>query len=167
MNLHSLADESLSHVAAGWSMFNAENPQKSLAEAKRVLQDGGVLVASSWEETDWLRIVRVIKQIDPAREPPAIPEEWSKAPSLKLQLEAGGYRDVEVHKVPVDIPFASYTSFVDVMMTKVTQVAAASQDLSDEKKELMRNLMINEMRSICPLEPGILKASSLVAVGSK
>jgi hypothetical protein len=35
---------------------------------------------------------------------------------LAAKLEIAGYRDVEVHEGPVDIPFRSYMSFVDGMM---------------------------------------------------
>jgi hypothetical protein len=43
----------------------------------------------------------------------------------------------------------------------------ASQDLDERQKTLLRGLMMGEMRGLCPTEPGILKAVSLVAVGVK
>jgi hypothetical protein len=43
----------------------------------------------------------------------------------------------------------------------------ASQDLDERQKTLLRGLMIEEMRGLCPTEPGVLKALSLVAVGVK
>ena len=143
-----------------------------------MLQPGGVLAASSWAETDWLKILKTITKIDPARSPPSIPDDWAKAPNLKEQLKTAGYRDVEVYEVPVDIPFRSYESFVDipfrsyesfveVMMTRVTQMMNASQDLSEEQKAELKILMTDEIRSLCPTEPGVLKAVSLVAVGVK
>ncbi|KAJ5201345.1 uncharacterized protein N7498_006008 [Penicillium cinerascens] len=167
MDLHSVDDDSLSHVAAGWSFFNAKSPLKALTEARRVLQPGGVLAASSWAETDWLKILRAITKIDPSRSPPSIPDDWAKAPKLKEQLKTAGYLNVEVYEVPVDIPFRSYESFVEVMMTRVTQMMNASQDLSEEQKAKLKILMTDEMRSLCPTEPGVLKAVSLVAVGIK
>lgn len=149
------------------SFFNAKSPLKALTEARRVLQPGGVLAASSWAETDWLKILRTITKIDPARSPPSIPDDWAKAPNLKVQLKTAGYRDVEVYEVPVDIPFRSYESFIAVMMTRVTQMMNASQDLSEEQMAKLKILMTEEMRSLCPTEPGVLKAVSLLAVGVK
>ncbi|KAI2905916.1 hypothetical protein CBS63078_1112 [Aspergillus niger] len=167
MNLATVGDGEMSHVAAGWSFFNASNPQKALSESLRVLHPGGVLAASSWAETDWLKILRTITRIDPARSPPSIPAEWAHAGKLAAQLEIAGFRDVEVHEVAVDIPFRSYASFVDVMMTRVTQMITASQNLDEEQKASLRVLMMDEMRELCPTEPGTLKAVSLVAVGVK
>ncbi|KAB8227682.1 class I SAM-dependent methyltransferase [Aspergillus alliaceus] len=167
MDLATVGDGEMSHVAAGWSFFNANNPQKALSESLRVLQPGGVLAASSWAETDWLKILRTITKIDPARSPPAIPEDWANAGNLVAQLEIAGFRDVDVYEVPVDIPFRSYASFVDVMMTRVTQMMTASQDLDERQKTLLRELMTEEMKGLCPTEPGVLKAVSLVAVGVK
>lgn len=90
-----------------------------------------------------------------------------QVPNLAAQLEIAGYGDVEVHEVPVDIPFRSYASFVDVMMTRVAQMMTASQDVDEGQKHLLRGLMKEEMRGLCPTEPGVLKAISLVAVGVK
>ncbi|GFF46536.1 hypothetical protein IFM46972_08065 [Aspergillus udagawae] len=112
-------------------------------------------------------ILRTITKIDPARSPPSIPEDWAKAGNLAAQLEIAGYCDVEVHEVPVDIPFRSYASFVDVMMTRVTQMMTASQVLDEGQKTLLKGLMMEEMRGLCPTEPGVLKAVSLVAIGVK
>lgn len=126
-----------------------------------------MLAASSWAETDWLKILRTITKVDPARSPPSIPEEWAHSGNLAAQLKVAGFRDVEVHEVAVDIPFRSYASFVDVMMTRVTQMMTASQDLDEEQKASLRVLMVDEMRGLCPTEPGTLKAVSLVAVGVK
>lgn len=132
-----------------------------------MLQPGGVLAASSWAETDWLKIVKAISKIDPSHNPPAIPDEWANATNLKAHLEDAAYRDVEVHEVPVDIPFRTYDSFVEVMLTRVTQMMAASRDLPEEKKAVLRGLMKEEMQNLCPTEPGVLKGLSLVAVGVK
>ncbi|GIC90509.1 uncharacterized protein Aud_006943 [Aspergillus udagawae] len=112
-----------------YRLLQRQHPPKSALESLRVLQPGGVLAASSWAETDWLKILRTITKIDPARSPPSIPEDWAKAGNVAAQLEIAGYCDVEVHEVPVDIPFRSYASFVDVMMTRVTQMMTASQVL--------------------------------------
>jgi hypothetical protein len=53
------------------------------------------------------------------------------------------------------------------MMTRVTQMMTAGHDLDERQKTLLRGLMIEEMRGLCPTEPGVLKAVSLVAVGLK
>ncbi|KAJ5485352.1 S-adenosyl-L-methionine-dependent methyltransferase [Penicillium diatomitis] len=167
MNLTSVGDGEMSHVAAGWSFFNASDPRKALSESWRVLQPGGVLVASSWAETDWLRMLRTITKVDPACIPPSIPARWAKAESLASELEMAGYRDVTVHEVDVDIPFRWHESFVDTMMTKVTQMMTARQDLDEQQKALLAQYMTEEVRSLCSTEPGKLKAVSLVGVGVK
>ncbi|KAI1405993.1 S-adenosyl-L-methionine-dependent methyltransferase [Hypoxylon fuscum] len=167
MDLNSIKDDSLSHVAAGWVFFNVKDPQKALAECKRVLQPGGVLSASSWAETDWLKILKAISKLNPALSPPAIGDDWGKTENVRAQFEKAEFRDVEVVEVPVDIPFKSYESFVDVMLTRVTQMVAASRGLPEEAKSKLKGLMIDEMKELCPTEPGVLKGVSLVALGTK
>ncbi|KAI1759409.1 S-adenosyl-L-methionine-dependent methyltransferase [Hypoxylon sp. FL1150] len=167
MDLKSIEENSLSHVAAGWVFFNVKEPQKALAECKRVLQPGGVLAASSWAETDWLKILKAISKLNPALSPPSIGDDWGKTDNVKAQFVTAGFRDVEVHEVPVDIPFSTYESFVNVMLTRVTQMVAASRGLPEEAKEKLKELMIDEMKELCPTEPGVLKGVSLVALGTK
>ncbi|XXH00639.1 hypothetical protein Hte_006987 [Hypoxylon texense] len=167
MDLNSIEENSLSHVAAGWVFFNVKDPQKALAESKRVLQPGGVLAASSWAETDWLKILKAISKLNPALSPPSIGEDWGRAENVRGQFAAAGFRDVEVHEVPVDIPFKTYESFVNVMLTRVTQMVAASRGLPEEAKEKLKGLMVDEMKELCPTEPGVLKGVSLVALGTK
>ncbi|KAI0169664.1 S-adenosyl-L-methionine-dependent methyltransferase [Hypoxylon sp. FL1284] len=167
MDLNSIAEGSLSHVAAGWVFFNVKDPQKALAECKRVLQPGGVLAASSWAETDWLKILKAISKLNPALSPPSIGEDWGRADGMRAQLDSAGFRDVEIREVPVDIPFSTHASFVDVMLTRVTQMVAASRGLPDDAKEKLRGLMIDEIKQLCPSEPGVLKGMCLVGLGSK
>lgn len=147
--------------------FNAKDPQKALSESKRVLRPDGVLAASSWAETDWLKILKVISKLDPSHKPPAIGEEWGTASGVRAQLETAGFRDVEVREVQVDIPFKSHASFVEVMLTRVTQMVVASRGLPEGAQDKLRSLMIDEIKSICPTEPGVLKGVSLVAFGRK
>lgn len=132
-----------------------------------MLQPGGVLSASSWAETDWLKILKAISKLNPALSPPAIGDDWGKTENVRAQFEKAEFRDVEVVEVPVDIPFKSYESFVDVMLTRVTQMVAASRGLPEEAKSKLKGLMIDEMKELCPTEPGVLKGVSLVALGTK
>jgi hypothetical protein len=52
-------------------------------------------------------------------------------------------------------------------MTRVTQRMTASQDLDERQKTLLRGLMMEEMRGLCPTEPGFSRPFRWLLLGVK
>ncbi|KAI5921287.1 S-adenosyl-L-methionine-dependent methyltransferase [Camillea tinctor] len=167
MDLSAIPDASLSHVLAGWVYHMTSDPQKCLTETHRVLKPGGVLGVTSWKETQWLAAMAPIQKLDPSLRPPVGSPEFASPTGLVKALEAAGFAGVELQEVPVDLPFQSHALFTDVLMTKMPPLVALLARFGPEQKDELRHLMIEEMRALCPEEPGALKGVALVAVGRK
>ena len=144
-----------------------KSPQKCLSETIRILKPRGVLGVASWAETQWLGIMKPLQQIKPDLKPPAGPKEWATAAGLPEELRKAGFQDVQAHEVAVEIAFESHDVFVDVLLTKMPPLVALTKDFSAAQKAELRGLMVEEIRGLCPTEPGTLKGVALVAVGRK
>ncbi|KAI3326234.1 S-adenosyl-L-methionine-dependent methyltransferase [Xylariaceae sp. AK1471] len=167
MDLNSIADESLSHVVAGWVYHIASDPQQCLAETMRVLKPGGVLGVASWKETQWLDAMRPIHKINASLSPPVGSDEFLSSTGLAGVFEKAGFAAVEVSEVHVELPFQTHALFVDILLTKMPPLIALLKGFSEAQTAELRSMMIEEMRGICPSEPGALKGVALVAVGTK
>ncbi|KAI9037316.1 class I SAM-dependent methyltransferase [Aspergillus affinis] len=167
MDLSSIRDDAMSHVAAGWVFFTTKDPQKCLSECQRVLRPDGVVAVSSWEETEWLKIMKPLKQIDPGISPPSMRQGWETVLGLHGQLEQARFRRVEVYQVPTEVAFESYSTFVELLLTKMPHMVTLIRNFSDEQREQLRELMIDEMRRLSLAEPGALKGVALIAIGQK
>jgi ubiquinone/menaquinone biosynthesis C-methylase UbiE len=168
MDLHSIDDDSLSHVLAGWVFFMTSDPQKCLSESRRVLKSDGVLTASSWDgNMEWLQLMRLASVIRPDKEFPSFPEEWTSTSGVRAELEKAGFRDVDVVEVATHWPFESYEAMADNVMTKTPQMLALLKDFTDKEREELAALVIKECRKMTSSEPYALKGVSIVAFGRK
>ncbi|KAL2167842.1 hypothetical protein VTG60DRAFT_709 [Thermothelomyces hinnuleus] len=166
LDLKGIGDNSLSHVAAGLLYNLTTDPHKCLTECRRVLQPNGVLAASAWEGNEWLEMMQVLPIIKPELKS-AVKAKWTSVSAMKADLEAAGFRDVEVESVPVQVPFESHDLFVDTLLTYQPRMTALLRDFTDQEKATLRKLLIEEMKVYCPTEPGELNGVVLVATGCK
>jgi ubiquinone/menaquinone biosynthesis C-methylase UbiE len=119
MDLDKIQSSSKSHITAGWVYFMTPDPQKCLAESKRVLKDGGVLACSSWHDSEWLQLMNLLPKVRPDKKMPEIPENWKNAGPMKAELEKAGFRDVEAHEVHVEMTVDKMEPFVDFVLEKM------------------------------------------------
>ncbi|KAI0836428.1 S-adenosyl-L-methionine-dependent methyltransferase [Hypoxylon sp. FL0890] len=167
MDLNSVADESLSHVMAGWVFHMTHNPQKCLSEARRVLKSGGVLGVASWKETQWLDAMKPIKKLKPELSPPTGSGQFASPSGLSLELKRAGFSKVELQEIDVELPFESHALFIDMLLTRMPPLVAIMKGFSTQQKEDLRYLMTNEIQKLCPQEPGFLKGIALVAISTR
>jgi SAM-dependent methyltransferase len=185
MDLKDIPDGSQSHVTAGWvsSMsswrgepyrssrsqvyFMTPDPQKCLTESLRVLKDGGVLACSSWQGSQWMDLMMLTPQIRPDKKNPSIPDEWTSAENMKVELEKAGFKDVESVRVPTSMSFESREAMVSLCLDKMPIMRALTADLTEDEMARLRKLMDKEMKKMTPDEPGVLEGVALVAVGRK
>ncbi|KAI0203496.1 S-adenosyl-L-methionine-dependent methyltransferase [Astrocystis sublimbata] len=167
MDLHDIKENSQSHVAAGWVFYSTNDPQKCLAESKRVLQPEGVLAVSTWHDIQWLKVQRPLNKLRPDVKAPSLPEGWDTAASLQKQLEKAGFRDVETHEVPVEVAYQTYDVLVQVLTTRVPHIVARTSDFTDAERATLKEMMIGETKALCSTEPGALKGFAIVGLGRK
>ncbi|KAK6079475.1 nucleoside-diphosphate-sugar epimerase [Seiridium cupressi] len=161
MDLNDIKTDSESHVAAGWVLYSTKDPQKCLAESKRVLQPDGVLAVSTWHDIQWLKVQRPLHKLRPDVKALCLPEGWDTESALKKELEKAGFRDVETHLVPVEVAYQTYDVLAEVLTTRVPHIVARTSDFTDEERETLKKMIVEETRALCPTEPGALKGFAI------
>lgn len=166
-DLKDIESSSKSHVTAGWVYFMTPDPQKCLSESRRVLQAGGVLTCSSWKGSQWLDLMNLVKVVRPDKIMPEIPADWREREPLKAELEKAGFREVESYEVETKMEFERLEPFVTFMLEKMPHMQMLAKDMSEEEKDRLKALALEEGRKMCPDEPGVFTGTALVAVGRK
>lgn len=167
MDLKGIADESKSHITAGWVYFMTPDPQKCLSESRRVLKEGGVLGLSSWKDSQWVQLMGMIKTVRPDKEPPSISAEWKDVELLKGELERAQFKNVEAMEVEVTMGFESYDGLISMLTSKMPPMLAMLKDFSEAEMQQFKDAMLKQVKEWCPELPGKMYGTALVAVGRK
>lgn len=185
MDLKDIPSASQSHVTAGWVglieetelhvtetnnsqvYFMTPDPQKCLSESLRVLKDGGVLSCSSWQGSQWMDVMMLLPRIRPDKKNPSMPPEWMEVDKMKGELEKAGFKDVESVQVPTSMGYDRRADFVELCLTKMPPLRASLKDFTEDDMAQLRTLMDEELKKMCPDEPGTLQGVALVATGRK
>ncbi|KAK3059177.1 hypothetical protein LTR09_000743 [Extremus antarcticus] len=166
-NLKDIADDSQSHVTAGFVYFMTSDPQKALTESRRVLKDGGVLSLSSWQGSQWSDLMFLLPKVRPDKKMPHMLPEWTNADKLKGELEKAGFRDVQVQQVKTTMTYEKRSSLIELISTKMPHLVPIIKEMSDEEVQRYKDMMDEDMKKMCPDEPGSLEGVALVATGRK
>ncbi|KAM3415321.1 hypothetical protein BST61_g8850 [Cercospora zeina] len=167
MDLQGLTDGSKSHVTAGWVYFMTPSPEKCLAESLRVLKSGGVLSCSSWQGSQWIELMNLVREIRPEAPVPEIPEGWKYVKGLVVEVEGAGFQEVEAVEVDVTMAFESHEALLDLLTTKMPHMVKLLSSWSGEEVQRLRSMMNDRLKMMSPEEPGRLTGVALVAVGRK
>ena len=96
------ADESFDSAFSMFGLMFFPDRAKGFAELRRVLRPGGTALVSSWHPIDAVPAMRVLfttlRELMPAPAPDG-PPPLSSAASVREEMEAAGFRDVEVHTI--------------------------------------------------------------------
>jgi SAM-dependent methyltransferase len=166
-NLQGVTDGSKSHVLAGWVYFMTPDPQKCLTESLRVLQDGGVLACTAWEDSDWLQVMMTLKEVRPDFTMPELPKNWKDAELLKGELAGAGFREVSSERVPVTMGFETHEGLIDFMADAMPMMTAFTKLMTAEEVRRFKEVAVAKTKSFCPQAPGTLHGWALLAAGQK
>lgn len=166
-DLQGVADESRSHVLAGWVYFMTPDPQKCLTESLRVLTPGGVLACTAWEGSEWLELMYTLDEVRSDLKLPSLPEKWSDVDLLKKELEIAGFKEVQSERVPVKMHFEKHEVLIDFLIEKLPHAVALTKQMSEEEVKKWKELATAKCKEYCADAPGELKGWSLMAIGRK
>lgn len=166
-NLSSIADDSFSHMTAGWVFLITSDPMACLTESRRVLKDHGVLACSSWKYSKWMDLMADITHFRPNVEIFDFPVEWKSTEGLKGEMEKAGFRDVEAQYVEVELTFDTRENLVDMMMNKMPHIITMISDFSPEERQALQQRMMEHVNKMTTEEPGSLSGMASVAFGRK
>lgn len=163
----SAASDTQSHILAGLVYFMTPDPQKCLSESMRMLKPGGVLGLSSWEDSQWLEMMRQLTVVLPERKVPELPKEWSSSGAVQQELNIAGFVDVSSKPLTVYMDYKSHAELAKFLTTSMPPIFAAMKDLNEADVQRVHEAMIRKAREYNPKEPGRLSGQAIVAVGSK
>lgn len=166
-NLQGVADNSKSHVLAGWVYFMTPDPQACLTESLRVLAPGGLLACTSWEGSEWLDLMYTLEKVRPDLTLATLPEKWSDVDLLKKELEIAGFKDVRSERVPVTMKFEKHETLVNFLIEKLPHAVALTKQMTDDEVKRYKELAVEKCKELCPEAPGVLHGRSLMAIGRK
>ena len=119
-DLAGISDGRVSHAMAGFMYFMVPDPQKALRETLRVLAPDGVLVQTSWEQSDWIDLLKEsLAAVRPDMAMPSIPEAWNSAEAVKAELEKAGFREARAESVETFMPVKDPRLSAEFMIKKV------------------------------------------------
>lgn len=189
-NLSTIPSDSLSHVMGSLVYFMLPDPRKGLMEAKRVLKEGGVFACTSWARVDWMRFLREAAQkvrpnvsrrfvslqfmdgknagsrerTDGEGQDPAMLGPWKDTEGVKVELQAAGFRDVQVEYVDVDLPIEDRTGLSNILTRSnnpATKMVVG--DFNDEEVARCRE----ELVKILEQNGNICKGVAVMGIGKK
>jgi len=166
-DLEAIEDNSMSHVTAGMVFFMTPDPLKCLTETRRVLKENGVAAISSWEGNQWMDIMKVMSEVDSAKQLPEIPSEWRSTSGVQGEMQKAGFRDTESHRVHVEMEFQTHESFVDFILAKIPHMITLTKGMSEAELAKLRESMVAKSKDMCPSEPGRFTGEAIVGVGKK
>ena len=166
-DLQGVADGSKSHVLAGWVYFMTPDPTKCLTESLRVLEEGGVLACTAWEESEWLQVMMTLKEVRPDFTMPELPRAWSDVELLGRELEGVGFRGVKSERVPVTMGFETHEGLIDFMADTMPLMTAFTKLMTAKEVKRFKEVATAKLREFCPQAPGKLHGWALLATGQK
>jgi ubiquinone/menaquinone biosynthesis C-methylase UbiE len=169
-DLSAFPDGSVSHAFAGFLMLMVPKAHEAMKDIRRVLTDhngGGVFTLSTWQDSEWFDLIALVAKVRPAKAVPLIPLTWSTVEGVRGELEAAGFRDVEVHTMVSYWPFDDYEELVQLITTQLPAVRSMTSDMSSDELRQVQDLMVEHMKAKHPTAPSRLAGTAIIGFGRK
>lgn len=169
-DLSAFEDGSVSHAYAGFVLFMVPEARTAMKEIHRVLTNqngGGVFSVSSWMGSEWQDLMSIPSKVRPDKMMGKMPETWRTIEGVRGELEATGFRDIEVHTLETYMPFEDYDQLVGGMITEFPIMVRMMSDMTEQEVQKTRELMVEYIKSKHPQTPSRLKGTAIVGMGRK
>ena len=140
-----LADDSVDGVVCRFGLMLMADPERALAESRRVIRPGGRLVLAVWgaaERNPWISIAgRTFAQLGLAPPPePGAPGMFVLADHDRLSglLESAGFEVERIEDVPVVLEFADVDAYIAGSRTTGGVFARTWHDASAEERDAIK-----------------------------
>lgn len=158
-----LADDSVTHMLAGFVVFLVPEPAKAVEAMKSKLVSGGVLAFSSWEGSDWQNLMYYPNKVRPDLVMPSPPADWTQPDGVRKNLEGVGFRDIQVEQTEGHWEFTDYDEICRFILTKMPLAARVISQMSDEEVVQTHALMVSDLKAKYPSLPAKLVGKATVA----
>lgn len=169
-DLTAFQDNTVSHAFASFVLFMVPQARTALQEVRRVLTDqhgGGFFALSSWQGSEWMELMGFISKVRPEKTMPKMPPTWRTEDGVRAELEATGFRDINVYTVETYMPFDDYDEIARYILTQFPGMSRMTGDMTREDLEKVRDLMVEYIKSKHPVAPGRLTGTAIIGAGRK
>jgi len=169
-DLSAFPDASVSHALSGFVLFMVPQARTALKEIHRVLtakNGGGVFETSSWHSSEWMELMGFPAKVRPEKGMPQMPPTWRTVEGVRRELEATGFKDVEVHTVEAYMPFETYDEVARFILSQFPGMSRMTGDMTQAELEKTRDLMVEYVKLKHPTEPSRLVGTAIVGLGRK
>ncbi|KAI9735711.1 MAG: hypothetical protein M1818_006319 [Claussenomyces sp. TS43310] len=169
-HLATIADDSVSHVTAGFLFFLTPDPRAGLVEVRRVLTTqagGGALALSSWLRADWLdATVEVLSTVSPTMTLPRMPANWDSVEGVRGEMQAAGFRHVQTAPVDTYWDYETPAKMVAALIA-MPLLQVVIRDMSEGDRARVEGLMQEWLRAKNGDGKGRLLGVAITGVGRK
>jgi len=168
--LKSIPSESVSHLVGSLVYFLLPQPRKAMEAARRVLTSkngGGVFAMSTMIDAEWTRAIGFVKAVRPDKNLPMPNACWRSKEGLRGELEATGFRNVQVFEAPSYMPFEDHEEIVKYLVSSLPPMRMLTADMTKEEIQKVVNMTTGWLRKKYPTTPARMVGTALIAVGRK
>jgi SAM-dependent methyltransferase len=169
-----LADASVDGVLCRWGLMLFGDPERALAEIRRVLRVGGRFACSVWataDENPWASVAGRA-MVESGVMPPPAPGEpgmfvFGAPGRLEQLLAAAGFADVVVGAVDITFRYADFDEYWALMLELGGAIARAVADLGDAEERSLRDEIARRVEPFATAGGLAFPGRCLNAVGSR
>lgn len=158
-----LADDSVTHMLAGFVVFLVPEPVRAVEAMRRKLSPGGALAFSSWEGSDWQDLMYYPKKVRPDLVMPTLSADWTQPDGVRKQLQQIGFDNVQVEQTKGYWAFTDYDEVCRFILTKMPLAARVISQMSDEEVLQTHALMVADLKTKYPTVPAEMVGNATVA----
>src|ERR1700709_324795 len=126
-----------------------------------------VSALSSWEGNEWMDLLSSLFKVRPDKQVPKMPAEWGTIEGIRGQLEAAGFRDIDVHPSETFWPFDNYEETVHYLLAQLPIMRKLTADVTQGELEDVHKLMVEDLKARHPSLPSRMRGTAIVGVGRK
>ncbi|KAK7746480.1 hypothetical protein SLS53_002439 [Cytospora paraplurivora] len=157
------ANDSVTHMLAGFVVFLVPEPVKAVEAIKLKLAPGGVFAFSSWESSEWQDLMYYPKKVRADLVMPSPPPDWTQPDSVRQHLQKVGFQDIEVVHAEGYLPFTDYEEICRFILMKMPLAARVVAQMSDEEVLQTHALMVSDLKAKYPTVPAKMLGGHNVA----
>lgn len=159
----SFANDSVTHMLAGFVVFLVPEPTRAIEAMRSKLVPIGALAFSSWESSDWQDRMYYPKKVRPDLVMPTLPPDWTQPDGVRERLQQIGFQSVQVEQTKGYWAFTDYDEVCRFILTKMPLAARVISQMSDEEVLQTHALMVKDLKSKYPAVPAEMMGTATVA----
>ena len=122
---------------------------------------------STMIDAEWTRAVGFVKAVRPDKNLPAPNACWRSSEGLGGELEAAGFRDVQVFEAPSYMPFEDHEEIVQYLVSSLPPMKMLTADMTKEEIQKVVDMTIDWLKNKYPTTPARMVGTALIAIGRK